>query len=87
MPRSAEEKSLAARVAALESWAFTDDRAARTANARAAALEKFADQVDPEHQLDPAERLLRAESLRKAHMARISLQAAKARRIAQETAS
>ena len=47
--------------------------------ARAAFLNKFEDQVDPDRVLPEAERLRRAESARKAHFARLALASARAR--------
>ncbi|HSS25788.1 MAG TPA: hypothetical protein VLL82_15625 [Mycobacterium sp.] len=64
--------SLARSMAAHESWGKTPDRAARTANARRAADERFLAQADG----DP----LRAESLRKAHYKRIQLKSIAARK-------
>lgn len=46
-PPPAEHRALQARLGAYESWARTSDRAARTAPARRAALDRFARQVDP----------------------------------------
>jgi hypothetical protein len=74
------ERSLRAQIAAHESWAHTDDRSARTANARKAMLDKFERQVDPEGILPPAERAVRAEHARKAHFKRLALKSAQARR-------
>lgn len=74
------ELSLRAQIAAHESWAHTDDRAARTAPARQAALDKFEHEVDPDGTLTPAERAKRAEHARKAHFKRLALKSARARR-------
>jgi hypothetical protein len=74
-----ELRTLRAQIAAHESWAHTENRAARTANARKAALQCFEDQVDPDGKLTPAERTRRAESLRKAHMQRMAFLSVKAR--------
>lgn len=74
------ERSLRAQVAAHTSWAQTEDRPARTANARKAMLDKFEQQVDPEGQLSPSERTKRAENARKAYFARLALKSAQARR-------
>jgi hypothetical protein len=51
-----------------------------TAPARRGFLAKFEHEVDPDGLLAPAERAKRAENARKAHMTRLSLLAAKARR-------
>ena len=75
-PMPASERRLRAQIAANESWAGTDDRAARTAAARAAFEQRFLDAADG----DP----VRAEYLRKAHYARLALKSAQARRRAKE---
>jgi hypothetical protein len=74
------ERRLRAQLAAHQSWANTADRAARTARARAAALERFEKVVDPDGQLQPAERRRRAEHARRAHMASLALKSSQARR-------
>jgi hypothetical protein len=74
------ERTIRAQIAAHESWAHTEDRAARTANARKAMLDKFERQVDPDGKLAPAERAKRAEHARKAHFKRLALKSARARR-------
>lgn len=66
-------RSLAAQVAAHESWARTPDRAARTARARAALQARFEDEVDPNRELDPEERERRVQHARSAHYARLAL--------------
>ncbi|MCW2521398.1 MAG: hypothetical protein JWR46_4017, partial [Mycobacterium sp.] len=48
MPLSPAERSLRSQIAAHDSWANTDDRTARTANARKAMLDKFEREVDPD---------------------------------------
>ena len=80
MPLSPSERTLRSQIAAHESWAKTTDRAARTANARKAMLDKFEQMVDPEGELPPAERARRAEHARKAHFKRLALKSAQARR-------
>ncbi|WP_138842758.1 hypothetical protein [Rhodococcus pyridinivorans] len=74
------ERTLRAQIAAHESWARTDDRSARTAKARKAALDRFEREVDPNGELTPQERSTRAEHARKAYFARLALKSAKARR-------
>jgi hypothetical protein len=71
---------LRARLAVHTSWANTSDRAARTAPARRAALERFERQVDPDGSLSDAECARRAEQAMRAHMARLALRSAQARR-------
>ena len=70
------ERTLRASIAAHESWAATEDRAARTAPARAALDQKFLDAADG----DP----VRAAHLRKAHFQRLALKSAQARRMAKQ---
>jgi hypothetical protein len=79
-PLTPAERSLRARIAVHTSWAQTTDRAARTAPARRAALERFQRQVDPDGSLSEAERARRAEQAMRAHMARLALRSARARR-------
>lgn len=74
------ERTMRARLGAHVSWAHTTDRSARTAAARSAALRRFETQVDPDGQMDPGERHRLAEHARKAHMLKLSMAAAKARR-------
>jgi hypothetical protein len=76
MSPSSPERTLAARIAAHESWAHTPNRSARTAPARAALDQKFLDAADG----DP----IRAAHLRKAHFARLALKSAQSRRKARE---
>lgn len=73
-------RSLAASIAAHESWANTSDRSARTAPARAALMAKFEREVDPDGVLPPDERARRAEHKRRAYFQRLALKSAKARR-------
>lgn len=56
------------------------DPAAHTAPARAAFMDRFEREVDPDGTLDPAARARRAEHARKAYFTRLALQSAKARR-------
>lgn len=79
------ERTLRARLAAHAKWATTDP-VDGTAKARAAFLERFERQVDPDGVLDPAERQRRAEHARKAYFARLALQSAAARRRRKEVA-
>jgi hypothetical protein len=74
------ERTQRARLAANIGWAFTQDRSARTEPARRAAFARFEKLVDPDRVLPVAERAKRAESLRKAHLQRMALRSAKARR-------
>lgn len=76
MPISAEERRLAATIAAHESWANTPDRSARTAPARQALEQKFLDDAEG----DP----IRAAHLRKAYYHRLALKSAQSRRKARE---
>ena len=85
MPLTPAELSLRGQIAAHTSWARTENRSARTANARKAALDRFERQADPDGTLSPAERVRRAEHLRRAYFARLAFASAKARRRAKET--
>lgn len=69
---SPTERSLIAPIAAHESWAQTDDRAARTAPARAALDAKFLAAADGD--------AVKAQHLRRAHFQRLALKSAQARR-------
>lgn len=77
---SPEHRSLHARLAAHSLHARISDPAAHTAPARAAFLDRFEREVDPDGVLDPAERARRAEHAKKAYFARLALASAKARR-------
>lgn len=72
MSASSAERSLISSIAAHESWAKTEDRAARTAPARKALDRKFLTQAEG----DP----IKAGHLRKAYFQRLALKSAKARR-------
>lgn len=84
MSATPTERRLAAQIAAHESWAATPDRTARTAAGRAAFLDRFERQVDPDGTLDPAERARRAEHAKRAHFQRLALRSAQSRRRARE---
>lgn len=84
MPVSPTERSLISKIAANESWAHTDNRAARTAAGRNAFLDTFEQQVDPDGKLTPAERAVRVENARRAYFQRLALKSAKSRRRAKE---
>ncbi len=73
---SPAERSLRARIAAHAMHARRDP-AETTAKVRAAFLNKFERQADPEGQLPPEERQRRAEHLRRAHFARLAKASAK----------
>ncbi|HCB03146.1 MAG TPA: hypothetical protein DEQ43_02625 [Nocardioides bacterium] len=73
---SISERSLHASANAHLSWALTEDRAARTAPARAALDRKFLDQAGG----DP----VRAAHLRKAYFLKLAAKSAQARRQARE---
>jgi len=76
---SAEQRSLRASLAAHEMHARHDSREI-TANARAAFLKRFLDEVDAATPgLDDGERVRRAEHLLRAHMKRLALASSKAR--------
>lgn len=74
------DASLRGRIAAHSRWAAEPDRRLATQPARAAAMRKYEDQVDPERILSDVERRRRAESARRAHMLRLALASARVRR-------
>jgi hypothetical protein len=74
------ERTLCAQIGAHTSWANTDDRPARTSNARKAFNDRFEREVDPDGVLTRAERAKRAENARKAYFSRLALKSAQARR-------
>ena len=78
-PLTPAERSLRARLAAHTLHSKVDPTE-HTAPARAAFLERFEREVDPDGKLDPKERARRAEHARKAYFARLALKSAKARR-------
>lgn len=67
-------------IAALESWAHTPDRSARTRPARAAMDRKFEQEVDPDGVMSPADRAKAVENARKAYYLRLAQASAAARR-------
>lgn len=77
---SPAERRLVGEIGSHESWSRTTDRAARTAPARKAALDRFEREVDPEGRLTPDERARRAEHARKAYFSRLALKSVKVRR-------
>lgn len=84
MPKSSSssDRVLRARLAALTKWAHADGKAG-TERARAASpsnISYFEHVVDPDGVLDADERLRRAERAKSAHLLRLSLKSAKARR-------
>lgn len=74
------DRALIARIAAHTRWAGEPDRAAATAPARKGLEAKWAAQVDPDGVMAPDELARRVENLRQAHMQRMALASARARR-------
>ncbi|MGI5155761.1 hypothetical protein [Microbispora sp. CA-102843] len=71
------------RIGALESWANTVDRTARTQKARTkskGSLEYWLEQVDPNGQMDAGTRLKAAKAKHRAYMLRLAQASAAARR-------
>jgi hypothetical protein len=58
----------------------TEDRTEMTAAARAAAMDRFEKQVDPDGVLDPAERAIRAGYAKKAYFMQLSQRGVAARK-------
>jgi hypothetical protein len=79
MPLSPSEKSLRARIGAHAAHA-SHDSTEQTEKARAAFLGGFEVEVDPDNELTDEERCRRANHALRAHMAKLSLMAAIARR-------
>jgi hypothetical protein len=77
---SPEVRALSARIAAHDRWGHTADRAAATAPARAAFLNRFEREADPDGVLPPDVRAKLAANLMSAHFARMALKSAQARR-------
>lgn len=67
-------------IAALESWAQTTDRTARTAAAREGLQAKFEREVDPDGVMDPATKAKAVEAHRKAYYLRLAQKSAQARK-------
>jgi hypothetical protein len=74
-----QERAQRARIAALTRWSREDAREG-TGPARRGFRARFERQVDPEGKLPPQERSRRAEAAMRAHMARMALRSAQARR-------
>ncbi len=72
------QRTLRAQIAAHTRWA-NEDPVAGTEKARAAFLDKFERDVDPDGVLEPEERARRAVHARKAHFKRLALESARAR--------
>lgn len=75
-----EDRSLRARLAAHSLHARVADPQAHTAPARAAFLDRFSRQVDPDGLLPAADRARRAEHARKAYFLSLARKSAEARR-------
>ncbi len=73
------QRTLRSQIAAHTSWQNTEDRTARTAPARQAALDRFDRQVDPDGTLPTAERARRAQSARRAYFRALALKSSRAR--------
>lgn len=73
------QRSLRASLASYTSWAKTENRRARTANATKASMDRFERLVDPDGRLTPEERAKRAAYARKAHFQRMAYKSAMVR--------
>jgi hypothetical protein len=78
--RHRKDRALMARIAASERWGHTGNRSAATAPARDGLRAKFELEADPDGVLPIDERARRADALQRAHMLRLSLASARARR-------
>lgn len=84
--RNPDERALIARIAAQARWAKHDPT--EQGRIMRAGLEKvYLDEVDPDRVLPEPERLRRAASARRAHMNRMALKSAQARRKPNGTAA
>jgi hypothetical protein len=79
-PRTTNDRSQIAKIAANTRWAHEQDRSAATQAARDGMYRRFEDEVDPERKLSPEERGKRVESARRAYYQRLALKSAQARR-------
>ena len=79
MSLSATERQIRGRIGAHKLHA-THDPQEITAAARAAFLDRFEKEADPDGTLPPEERARRARHLRSAHFSRLALRSAQARR-------
>ena len=73
-------RAILGRIGAAERWGRCEDRAKATEPARRGLRAKFEREADPDGTLPPDELEYRVEQLMKAHMLRMSLAAAKARK-------
>lgn len=82
MSATPTERRMAAQIANAVRWSrqSQSDRKVATAPARRGLEAKWAKEIDPDGTMSPEELELRIESARKAHMLRMSLASAKARR-------
>jgi len=76
----ARDRVAIAKIAANSQWAKVPDRTARTATARAAFLDRFEREVDPDGLMSPADRAKAAENARKVHFQRLARRSAQARK-------
>lgn len=74
------ERRQISRIGGLTRYSRETDRSGATAAARAAFRDSFLDQVDPDHVMSETDRVVAADTARRAHMARLSLRSAQARR-------
>jgi hypothetical protein len=80
------DRSTIGRIGAHAKWAATRDKAAATAPARRAFLDRFEREVDPDGVLPPAERAKRADHARTAYMLQLARKSAAARRKSRDAA-
>lgn len=79
------ERSQLAKKAAHISWINTEDRSARTANARMALEQKFERMADPDGVLSENERAKRVEHVRKMYYADLTAKSLRSRRLRTES--
>ena len=79
-PETSAQRALRARIAAHTLWAHMADPAAHTAPARAAFLDRFERQVDPDGTLPVDERTRRAQHARRAYFLALAARSVRTRR-------
>jgi hypothetical protein len=80
MSTTPNERRLQGQIAALTSWAQTENRSARTLPGRQKFYESFERKADPHNKMTPADRAKAAQNLRTLHYKRMALKSARARR-------
>jgi hypothetical protein len=80
VPLTPVERSTRASIAALTRWSRQDTRLGTQPAQQEANYGRFEREVDPDGELEPEERARRVRRLRRAHMRKLALLSAQARR-------